>query len=75
MAEITVALISNGLVLAAVFVPTLLLDGISGEFFRQFGVAISVATLLSVFNSLTLSPALSRLLLKHEKKDKRMKNQ
>ncbi len=51
--------------LAAVFVPTLLIGGISGEFFRQFGVAISVATLLSVFNSLTLSPALSRLLLRH----------
>ncbi|MDJ0511981.1 MAG: efflux RND transporter permease subunit [Methyloceanibacter sp.] len=63
MSEITVALISNGLVLAAVFIPTMLLDGISGEFFRQFAVAITVATLLSVFNSLTLSPALTALFL------------
>lgn len=68
MQEISVALISNGLVLAAVFIPTLLLSGISGQFFRQFGVAISVATMLSVFNSLTLSPALSTLLLRHESK-------
>ncbi|MEO1190261.1 MAG: efflux RND transporter permease subunit [Pseudomonadota bacterium] len=66
MAEISGALISTALVLAAVFVPTMLLDGISGEFFRQFAVAIAVATGISVFNSLTLSPALAALLLRHE---------
>ncbi|MGF1448612.1 MAG: efflux RND transporter permease subunit [Opitutales bacterium] len=71
MNEISVALISNGLVLAAVFIPTMLIDGISGQFFRQFGVAISVATLLSVFNSLTLSPALSALLLRKREAPKR----
>ncbi|MEM0909793.1 MAG: efflux RND transporter permease subunit [Pseudomonadota bacterium] len=73
MTEITSALISNGLVLAAVFIPTMLLDGISGEFFRQFGVAISVATLFSVFNSLTLSPAMAAHFLKgHEEQKPRV---
>ncbi|QPH56053.1 efflux RND transporter permease subunit [Pontivivens ytuae] len=71
MAEISGALISIALVLSAVFVPTMLLDGISGEFFRQFAVAIAVATLISAFNSLTLSPALAALLLRHEKTERK----
>jgi hydrophobe/amphiphile efflux-1 (HAE1) family protein len=64
MDEVGGALISIALVLTSVFVPTMFLDGISGEFFRQFAVVISVATLISAFNSLTLSPALAGLLLK-----------
>jgi HAE1 family hydrophobic/amphiphilic exporter-1 len=67
MDEVGGALISIALVLTSVFIPTMFLDGISGEFFRQFAVAISVATLISAFNSLTLSPALAGLILKsHE---------
>ena len=65
MTEVGGALVSIALVLTAVFVPTMLLDGISGGFFRQFAVAIAVATLISAFNSLTLSPALAALLLRH----------
>ncbi|MEM8755637.1 MAG: efflux RND transporter permease subunit, partial [Pseudomonadota bacterium] len=65
MTEISGALVSIALVLTAVFVPTMLLDGISGGFFRQFAVAIAVATLISAFNSLTLSPALAAMLLRH----------
>ncbi len=67
MSEISGALVSIALVLTAVFVPTMLLDGISGSFFRQFAVAIAVATLISAFNALTLSPALSALLLRHKR--------
>jgi hydrophobe/amphiphile efflux-1 (HAE1) family protein len=51
-------------VLCAVFVPCMFLGGITGEFFRQFAVTIAVSTLISAFNSITLSPALAALLLK-----------
>lgn len=64
MDEVGGALISIALVLVAVFVPTMFLDGITGQFFRQFAVVIAVATVISAFNSLTLSPALAALLLK-----------
>jgi hydrophobe/amphiphile efflux-1 (HAE1) family protein len=64
MDEVGGALISIALVLVSVFVPTMFLDGISGQFYRQFAVVIAVATIISAFNSLTLSPALSGLLLK-----------
>lgn len=64
MDEVGSALVSMALVLAAVFVPTAFLGGISGEFFRQFGLTIAVATLISAFNSLTLSPALCAVLLR-----------
>lgn len=64
MDEVGGALVSIALVLVAVFVPTMFLDGITGEFFRQFAVVIAVATVISAFNSLTLSPALAGLLLK-----------
>ncbi len=64
MSEVGSALVSIALVLAAVFVPTAFLGGISGEFFRQFAVTIAVATAISCFCSLTLSPALASLLLK-----------
>ncbi len=56
--------IAVGLVLSAVFVPCVFISGIVGEFYRQFAVTIAVSTLLSVFVSLTLSPALCALWLK-----------
>ncbi len=64
MNEVGGALLAIGLVLTAVFIPTTFLGGISGEFYRQFGITISVATLISVFVSLTLSPAMAALLLR-----------
>jgi hydrophobe/amphiphile efflux-1 (HAE1) family protein len=69
MEEVGGALVSIALVLCAVFVPTAFLGGISGEFFRQFAVTIAVATAISLFCSLTLSPALASLILTpHEEK-------
>ena len=65
MDEVGAALISIALVLTAVFVPTAFLGGISGQFFRQFALTIAVATIISAFNSLTLSPALGAILLRH----------
>jgi hypothetical protein len=53
--------------MAAVFVPTAFLGGITGQFYRQFALTIAVATLISVFVSLTLSPALSTLLMKEHR--------
>ncbi|HEV3383751.1 MAG TPA: efflux RND transporter permease subunit [Gemmata sp.] len=53
-----------GVVLSAVFIPCAFLSGIVGQFFRQFAVTIAVSTMISTFNSLTLSPALCALLLK-----------
>ena len=64
MDEVTGPVIAVGLVLCAVFVPCAFVAGITGQFFRQFAVTIAVSTLLSAFNSLTLSPALAALLLR-----------
>ena len=64
MDEVGGALVSIALVLSAVFVPTAFLSGITGQFFRQFAVTIAVATAISCFVSLTLSPALAALLLR-----------
>src|SRR5246127_2381153 len=71
MDEVGGAVISIAVVLTAVFVPTALVSGISGQFYRQFALTIAIATLISAFNSLTLSPALAALLIKpgHAKKD------
>ena len=67
MDEVGGALIAIVLVLCAVFVPTLFIGGLSGAFYQQFAVTISAATIISLIVSLTLSPALSALLLKrHE---------
>src|SRR5262249_30575560 len=68
MDEVGSALISIALVLSAVFVPTALVAGISGQFYRQFALTIAVATLISCFVSLTLSPALCAILLKPHQK-------
>ncbi|MHA6316358.1 efflux RND transporter permease subunit [Altererythrobacter sp. CAU 1778] len=67
MDEVGSALVAIVLVLCAVFVPTLFMGGLSGEFYKQFAVTISAATVISLFVSLTLSPALSAMLLRpHE---------
>jgi hydrophobe/amphiphile efflux-1 (HAE1) family protein len=64
MDEVGSALIAMGLVLVAVFLPTLFLEGISGKFYQAFGLTVAVATLISVAVSLTLSPALAAILMK-----------
>jgi multidrug efflux pump len=68
MEQVSGPVIAVGLVLSAVFVPCAFIGGITGLFFRQFALTIAVSTLISAFNSLTLSPALTALLLRpHEK--------
>ena len=64
MDEVGTAILAILLVLAAVFVPIAFVPGISGQFYQQFAVTITVSTAISAFNSLTLSPALAALLLK-----------
>jgi multidrug efflux pump len=64
MDEVTGPVIGIALVLCAVFVPTAFLAGITGQFFMQFALTIAASTLISAFNSLTLSPALCALMLK-----------
>jgi hydrophobe/amphiphile efflux-1 (HAE1) family protein len=63
MAEVTGPVIAVALVLCAVFVPTAFITGITGKFYQQFALTIAVSTVISAFNSLTLSPALCALLL------------
>ncbi|HEX7448433.1 MAG TPA: efflux RND transporter permease subunit, partial [Pirellulales bacterium] len=64
MEEVTVAVIAVAFGLSAVFIPVAFISGITGQFYRQFALTIAVSTLISAFNSLTLSPALAALLLK-----------
>ncbi|MGE0512451.1 MAG: efflux RND transporter permease subunit [Hyphomicrobiaceae bacterium] len=64
MEEVGSALVAIALVLCAVFVPTVFITGISGQFYRQFALTIAGATIISLFVSLTLSPAMCALLLK-----------
>jgi multidrug efflux pump len=64
MTEVSGPVIAVGAVLCAVFVPTAFISGIEGRFFKQFALTIAVSTVISAFNSLTLSPALAALLLK-----------
>jgi multidrug efflux pump len=64
MQQVSGPVIAVGLVLSAVFVPCTFISGITGQFFRQFALTIAVSTIISAFNSLTLSPALTALLLK-----------
>ncbi len=68
MEQVSGPVIAIGLVLAAVFVPCMFIGGIIGQFFRQFALTIAISTLISAFNSLTLSPALGALLLRHREK-------
>jgi len=64
MNEVTGAVVAIACGLTAVFVPVAFVSGITGQFYRQFALTIAVSTLLSAFNSLTLSPALGGLLLR-----------
>jgi multidrug efflux pump len=64
MDEVSRPIIAIGLVLCAVFVPVAFLSGLTGEFYRQFALTIAFSTVISAINSLTLSPALSAILLK-----------
>ena len=67
MDEVSGPIIAIALVLCAVFVPTAFVSGLTGQFYRQFALTIAISTVISAFNSLTLSPALaSRLLRPHE---------
>jgi HAE1 family hydrophobic/amphiphilic exporter-1 len=79
MSEITGAIVSITLVMAAVFIPVSFLKGPSGVFYQQFAITLAVAILISAVNALTLSPALCALLLKphdeeHEHKKKNIKD-
>jgi multidrug efflux pump len=64
MTEVTGPVIAIALVLCAVFVPTAFMAGISGQFYMQFALTVAASTIISAFNSLTLSPALCAILLK-----------
>lgn len=64
MDEVQSAIIGTSLVLIAVFVPSAFVPGITGQFYKQFAVTISVATIISTVNSLSLSPALAAIMLK-----------
>jgi multidrug efflux pump len=64
MREVSGPIIAIALTLVAVFVPLAFMTGLSGQFFKQFAMTIAISTVISAFNSLTLSPALAALLLK-----------
>jgi len=64
MTEVTGPIIAIALVLCAVFVPIAFISGLTGEFYRQFALTIAFSTIISAFNSLTLSPALAATLLR-----------
>ncbi|QWT19437.1 efflux RND transporter permease subunit [Bacillus sp. NP157] len=72
MTEVTGPIVATALVLCAVFVPAAFISGLTGQFYRQFALTIAISTVISAFNSLTLSPALAAILLKgrDEPKDK-----
>jgi hydrophobe/amphiphile efflux-1 (HAE1) family protein len=71
MREVTGPIVATALVLSAVFIPTAFISGLSGQFYKQFAITIAISTVISAFNSLTLSPALAALLLRdhHAPKD------
>jgi multidrug efflux pump len=71
MQEVSGPIIAIALTLIAVFVPLAFMSGLTGQFYKQFAMTIAISTVISAFNSLTLSPALSALLLKghHDPKD------
>ena len=73
MNEISGAIISITLVMAAVFIPVTFVTGPTGVFYEQFGVTLIIAILISAVNALTLSPALCALLLKGHKEDEELK--
>jgi HAE1 family hydrophobic/amphiphilic exporter-1 len=67
MEEVSGPVIAIALILAAVFIPTAFVPGITGQLYKQFAVTIAVSVIISAFNALTLSPALSAMLLRPRK--------
>ena len=67
MEEVSGPVVAIALILAAVFLPTAFIPGITGRLYQQFAVTIAVSVIISAFNALTLSPALSALLLRPRK--------
>jgi len=63
MSEVTGPIVATALVLCAVFIPTAFISGLTGQFYKQFAITIAISTVISAFNSLTLSPALCAVLL------------
>ena len=72
MREVTGPIIATGLVLTGVFVPIAFISGLTGMFYQQFALTIAIATVISTFNSLTLSPAMAALLLRSHDSPKDM---
>jgi hydrophobic/amphiphilic exporter-1 (mainly G- bacteria), HAE1 family len=70
MQEVAVPVVSLALILAAVFIPTIFIAGITGRLYQQFALTIVISVMLSAFNALSLSPALAALLLKPKDKSK-----
>jgi HAE1 family hydrophobic/amphiphilic exporter-1 len=70
MSEVTGPVIAIALILAAVFVPTAFIPGITGRLYQQFAVTIAISVIFSAFNALTLSPALSAMLLRPKKESR-----
>jgi HAE1 family hydrophobic/amphiphilic exporter-1 len=68
MEEVSGPVVAIALILSAVFLPTVFIPGITGRLYQQFAVTIAVSVLISAFNALTLSPALSALLLRPKEK-------
>jgi len=64
MREVTGPIVATALVLCAVFIPAAFISGLTGQFYKQFALTIAISTVISAFNSLTLSPALAAVLLK-----------
>src|SRR5436309_6337768 len=70
MEEISGPVIGIALILAAVFVPTAFIPGITGRLYQQFAITIAISVIISAFNALSLSPALSALLLRPRKESR-----
>ena len=71
MEEVSGPVVAIALILAAVFLPTVFIPGITGRLYQQFAVTIAISVIISAFNALTLSPALSALLLRPKRKTRR----
>ena len=70
MKEVSGPVMAIAFILTAVFIPVAMIGGVTGRLYQQFAVTIAVSVLLSAFNALTLSPALSAILLKPPKPSK-----
>src|SRR3977135_3442170 len=70
MSEVSAPVVAIAFILAAVFIPVAFIGGISGEIYKQFALTIAVSVLLSAFSALSLSPALSALLLKPKRESR-----